>query len=79
MVQLLLLHGAEVDFSDTEGNTSLHIACQDDVIEVARLLVEQGADVNRLNKDKKSPLDYVKTANRNTLANINQRRNVIQT
>lgn len=78
MVQLLLLHHAEVNFTDTEGNTPLHIACQDDMLEVAKLLVEHGADINRQNKEKQTPLDYVKPVNRNVLTRTYQR-NIIPT
>lgn len=73
MVQLLLVHHAEVDYTDTEGNTSLHVACQDDVLDIAKLLIEHGADINKQNKEKKTPMDYLKTGNRNMLTNIYQR------
>ena len=73
MVQLLLVHRCEVDFTDTEGNTALHVACQDDVMDIAKLLIEHGADIHKKNKEEKTPLDYLKSGHRNMLTNIYQR------
>lgn len=76
MVQLLMVHHAEVDYTDTEGNSALHVACQDDVLDIAKLLIEHGADIHKKNKEEKTPLDYLKSGNRVMLTNIHQR-NVI--
>lgn len=74
MAQLLLVHHAEMEFTDKEGNTALHVACQDDAIEVCRLLVEHGADISRQNKEKKTPLNYLSQSNRSLLLRLHQRR-----
>lgn len=69
MVQLLLINRADVHYTDTEGNSALHVACQDDALDIAKLLIEHGADIHKQNKEKKTPLDYVKPVSRNTLVN----------
>lgn len=72
MVNLLLTYNTEVDFTDTEGNSALHIACQDEALDVARCLVQHGADISRKNKEEKTPLDYLKPGASKTLLNIHQ-------
>ena len=48
LAQVLLENGAEVDFALPEGGeTALHMASVTGKLDVARLLVEAGADVNR--------------------------------
>ena len=44
---------------DKEGNTPLHLACRDKNLELVKLLVEKGADVNEKNKIYELPLDIV--------------------
>lgn len=39
------------------GNTALHLACEEDRQEEAKLLVGKGADISLTNKEKKTPLD----------------------
>ena len=38
-------------------DTPLHLAARNNITEVARLLINNGADINIQNKDKKTPLD----------------------
>jgi ankyrin repeat protein len=45
--QMLLEHGAVIDAWDNHGGTSLHVAVGTGKIQVARLLLKNGADVNR--------------------------------
>jgi len=42
-----LLLGADVDCYDQSGNTALHLAIEQELIEIVELLLESGADVNR--------------------------------
>lgn len=35
-----------------------HLSCEEDRVEVAKLLVERGAQLDAVNKAKKTPLDY---------------------
>ena len=63
IVQLLLAHGANPHAEDNEGHNSLHrltpelneVDCQD-VLTVTQLLLEQGVDVNVLDKNHETPL-----------------------
>ena len=56
VVQAWLNKGAEVDWSNTWGETPLFIACQNDHREAARLLLEQGAEVDQADVDGRTPL-----------------------
>lgn len=40
------------------GNTALHLACEEDRQEEAKLLVSNGASLETVNKEQKTPLDY---------------------
>jgi 26S proteasome non-ATPase regulatory subunit 10 len=42
---------------DTSGNTPLHMACEDNQVDMAMVLVESGANVELQNKSKKTPLE----------------------
>jgi len=53
-VRLLLKAGAKVNAQDRYGNTPLHLGTGS--IEILKLLVTSGANVNALNKDKERPL-----------------------
>ena len=54
MMQLLLDRGAKVEEQHYLGTTALHWACQRGPIEVVALLVESGADVNRIGRKFKA-------------------------
>ncbi|MEM7617320.1 MAG: ankyrin repeat domain-containing protein [Pseudomonadota bacterium] len=43
------------------GNSFLHIAAENGHLEVLRLLLEFGADLNKKNKDEQTPLDLAKS------------------
>jgi ankyrin repeat protein len=50
MMQLLLARGAEVEQQHFLGTTALHWACQRGPIEMVELLINHGADVNRVGR-----------------------------
>ncbi|KAJ7390163.1 26S proteasome non-ATPase regulatory subunit 10 [Desmophyllum pertusum] len=52
MVKLLLKQNANCDIQDAEGNTALHMACEEERAEIAVTLVENGAK-----PVKKSPVE----------------------
>lgn len=56
-MRLLLAAGAEVDLlSSISGATALHIAVDDRRLEAARLLIDHGASINKLNKKEQTAL-----------------------
>jgi len=50
----------EINPRDDVGNTPLHLACEDQHVEVAKLLVEAGGDCGAQNKEEKTPLEMAK-------------------
>ncbi|CAD5229383.1 unnamed protein product [Bursaphelenchus okinawaensis] len=63
MIMLLMKQkGARVDLADREGNTALQMAVEDQNDSAAIFLAKRGADINRQNREEKTPLDYCKTA-----------------
>lgn len=50
-----------IDVSDNQNNTPLHYAAEDELVQEFKLLVANGADFKALNKDKKTPLDLIKS------------------
>lgn len=57
IVRLLTENKCKLDKVDIEGNTALHLACEEERTEVAELLSQCGASLTLLNKEKKSPID----------------------
>ena len=45
------------DSKDADGNSALHLACEENRVDEAKLLVENGASTTLMNKQKKTPLD----------------------
>ena len=50
-VEVLLRLGADPDAADQHGRTALHIAAEEGNVELARLLVYHGANLNALDKN----------------------------
>lgn len=71
MVKLLLKHGACCDIQDVEGNTALHLACQEERAGIAVVLVENGANLHVLNKEKLAPLELANKGLARQLVQIN--------
>ncbi|OAD54910.1 26S proteasome non-ATPase regulatory subunit 10 [Eufriesea mexicana] len=47
----------DIDKKDADGNSALHLACEENRVDEAKLLVQNGARVTLMNKEKKTPLD----------------------
>jgi hypothetical protein len=59
MKYLIETKGVNVNAKDSDGCSLLHIAVRDNsCTDVLKYLIEQGADVNALNKDGETPLDF---------------------
>ncbi|KAL7069875.1 hypothetical protein ACQ4LE_010880 [Meloidogyne hapla] len=52
----------QINLVNREGDTALHLACEDDQQEVAILLANCGANISKTNREGKTPLDLVKDA-----------------
>lgn len=46
-----------LDSKDVDGNSALHLACEENRVDEAKLLVKNGATTTLMNKQKKTPLD----------------------
>ncbi|KAL4169511.1 hypothetical protein KRP22_010430 [Phytophthora ramorum] len=62
IIALLLDHGAKVNTRDVGGNTPLHLAISEGYEDIARFLVENGANPNAKNKDEQRCVDLAKSA-----------------
>ncbi|KAG7396781.1 hypothetical protein PHYBOEH_001810 [Phytophthora boehmeriae] len=56
VVKLLLSHGADTEAHDDDGKTALYLATNDELFEVAKLLVERGAHLDIQDLAGRSPL-----------------------
>uniref|UniRef100_A0AAV1U4Z4 Ankyrin repeat protein n=1 Tax=Peronospora matthiolae TaxID=2874970 RepID=A0AAV1U4Z4_9STRA len=56
VVRLLLLHGAGTEMRDQEGRTALFLATNDELFEIAKLLLENGALMDAQDSTGRSPL-----------------------
>jgi len=57
IVELLLVHGADVNESPINGVTALMLAASENKLEICRLLVEKGADVKMQDTEDKTAAD----------------------
>lgn len=59
--------GADLSRKDKKGNTPLHVAAEEDATEIANVLIEAGAPLNKMNAVGKSPAE-VKPGTQTTAA-----------
>ena len=60
VAEILLEAGADVNTTNKEGKTPLHVAATWDKKLIAEILLEAGADVHFKDKEGKTPLDIAK-------------------
>lgn len=56
IVEEVIKSGVDINFGDHNGNTPLHIAVATNNLEVAKLLLEKGANLEIKNKNNLTPL-----------------------
>ncbi|KAL3104195.1 hypothetical protein niasHS_002222 [Heterodera schachtii] len=49
----------QIDLPNREGDTALHLACEDQQMDVALLLARSGASIEKKNRQNKTPIDLV--------------------
>jgi ankyrin repeat protein len=70
MIQLFLEASVPVDLRSSDGRTALHEAVSGGNLSAVCTLVDAGADVNALNRDKAIPLSLVKGENAVPIAEL---------
>ena len=60
----------QLDIQENQGNTPLHIAAHQNEIDIARMLIEQGAKQDITNKAEKTPLDIANMQRHLQIANM---------
>eukprot|EP00730_Choanoeca_flexa_P001939 TRINITY_DN10849_c0_g1_i2.p1 TRINITY_DN10849_c0_g1~~TRINITY_DN10849_c0_g1_i2.p1 ORF type:complete len:1316 (+),score=305.33 TRINITY_DN10849_c0_g1_i2:29-3976(+) len=70
VAQMLIAHGAARGYTDAAGNTALHLAAKYQAVNIATLLLEQGAEVDRKNSNGQRPIDLAMINNDQNLRNI---------
>lgn len=70
ILSILLVHCVKpnLELQNAEGNTALHIACEDDESSCALLLIQHKASVEIENKRKQTPLDLCKPGLRRAIS-----------
>lgn len=63
----LLSHGADIDATDQEGLSPIHLAAINGSVEMMKFLLERGADVNRPFVAGVTPLEYAVAGQRTEL------------
>ena len=58
-VMTLVELNADLDTTETKGNTALHLACENEQFDVADYLVTKGCNLNALNVANKTPLNLI--------------------
>jgi len=66
---LLSADNCLVDVQDRYGNTALHYACEEERLEVARLLIKAGANTEVQNREEKTPIQLCGPGFAKSLAN----------
>ncbi|MDH5381919.1 MAG: ankyrin repeat domain-containing protein, partial [Cyclobacteriaceae bacterium] len=56
MSMLLLEKGAPLSYISRKGETLLHLACENEKTDVARVLINKGLDVNAQDNDGETPM-----------------------
>ena len=67
-IQAMLNHGTPIDTSDDNGNTILHIGCQNGHKKIVKLAIQYGGDVNAVNGSGNTGLHYAMKYNKTKIS-----------
>lgn len=62
MITYLINNGVNINCQDNEGWTPLHAVCSYGFFDVAKILVEKGADLSIPNYDNELPIDLIENS-----------------
>ena len=62
IIKAFINANADVDWKDHGGNTPLHLACGSGIQDAVEVLVDNGADVKRLNKNQKGMIELAQAS-----------------
>ena len=51
IIEEIIVRGADVNYADKDGETVLHLACQNGHSEIVKILIDRGADVKQGSKN----------------------------
>jgi len=63
ILRLLVQHGADLNVSDDEGKTPLHIACRHNNIQILHQLVSEGANCSAVDNRGRSAVHHAALGN----------------
>ncbi len=72
IIQLLIETGIDLEAKDNSGNTVLHLASEDNKLELCQILVKAGASLETKNGSGKTALELAKSNNHTELASFLQ-------
>lgn len=70
IVELLVSHGADLDFTDSQGDTALIHSVKSNCAEIVRFLVKTGVTVTAQNLNGLTALDLARSSNENEIIGI---------
>jgi ankyrin repeat protein len=79
VIRYLVANGGDINSSDKNGDTPLHLAVRQGERVVAKHLIDQGADVNALNQAGEAPLDIAIRRDDSDITQLLQRNGAVAT
>jgi ankyrin repeat protein len=74
IVELLLMHGADIQARDLAGAGPLHWAAKEGYTEIIEVLIAHGAELNAKDKQGRTPLQYAVSEGKQEAAGLIQKR-----